>query len=604
MRKLLSGLIVLTLIFGLVAMPVSAQARVVSETEIETAMRRGLDRIVNTITEPQFGSVGGEWAVLALARGNHPVPAGYFERYLAHIGARLDALTQTSDPNDTNMGGNNWGNWVYNPATGRREVRFSQHLATENARLILALASLGVDVTAFTTQSGNTYDLVSRFGSRHSAADSRIWGEGQGSNGVMWPIIAMDTRGWNTPFQISDRAWVGGTTGENPVTVADRIDRLLEIQRDDGGWVLQVGGVNSGSADISLTAMAVQSLAPHRDHPGVEASIDRALSRLSQMQLPSGGFAYMGNDNVQSAAQVIVALTALGIDPQTDSRFITTFGSNPVTRLLEFQDPVTGGFWNTSDNIGNADVNLMATEQGSYGLVAYWRFLNEMDPLYDMRDAFDGDAPVTLPGDIDGLPGRHEDVRKIPVTRPGRTFEDIATNANRAAIEALASRGIINGMNEREFAPNATMTRAQFATIITQALGLPTRTGGAFDDVTDQWFANAVGTAVYYGIVQGRNPQTFDPNGTITRQEAAIMVTRAASIAGMDTAMTEIETLNILAAFGDYRTAANWAWSYLAFCYREGILDDSEFYIEPLAAITRGEIAEMVYRLLGRANLL
>jgi hypothetical protein len=71
----------------------------------------------------------------------------------------------------------------------------------------------------------------------------------------------------------------------------------------------------------------------------------------------------------------------------------------------------------------------------------------------------------------------------------------------------------------------------------------------------------------------------------------------------MDTEVNQAEIINILSIFGDYRRAADWAWAELAFCVREGILDDEEFYLEPLALIRRGEIAEMLYRMMDRANL-
>ncbi|MCL2363017.1 MAG: S-layer homology domain-containing protein [Defluviitaleaceae bacterium] len=269
----------------------------------------------------------------------------------------------------------------------------------------------------------------------------------------------------------------------------------------------------------------------------------------------------------------------------------------------------------------------MATEQAAYALVAYWRFVNNMSSLYDMGNA-GGTAtqepaatPVVTPAvtpivtpvvepDVEpepfGLPGRHDDIRRIGIASQNRTFGDIQNYANRSAIEALAARDIIAGRSENAFAPTDTMTRAEFATIITRGLGLPDRPNNAqFTDVpADAWFAGPVGIAFYYEIISGTSPSTFNPNGTITRQEAAAMVARAARLSGMDINLGETETLNILATFGDYRLAGDWAWPALAFCYREGILDDSGFYIEPMSAITRGQIADMLYRLMGRADLL
>ena len=140
---------------------------------------------------------------------------------------------------------------------------------------------------------------------------------------------------------------------------------------------------------------------------------------------------------------------------------------------------------------------------------------------------------------------------------------------------------------------------------MTRGLGLPERTSVVFTDVpASAWFVRAVGTAYYYEIVKGTSATTFNPKVTITRQEAAVMIVRAAELCGIDTTLNETAIRNILAQFGDYRIVADWAQAALAFCYNEGILDESGFYIQPLVEITRGEIAEMLYRLLDKSNLL
>ena len=82
------------------------------------------------------------------------------------------------------------------------------------------------------------------------------------------------------------------------------------------------------------------------------------------------------------------------------------------------------------------------------------------------------------------------------------------------------------------------------------------------------------------------------------------MVTRAAKLCGMDTARSEAETRDTLAAFGDYRQASDWALPSLAFCYDTGLLDDSEFDINPGEAIKRCEIAETLCQMLDKSNLL
>jgi hypothetical protein len=82
------------------------------------------------------------------------------------------------------------------------------------------------------------------------------------------------------------------------------------------------------------------------------------------------------------------------------------------------------------------------------------------------------------------------------------------------------------------------------------------------------------------------------------------MVARAARLVGLDTTLSDIAVQNILAQFGDHRTIATWAQEAIAFCYRENILVEEGFYIRPVEAISRAEIAEMLYRLLTIGQLL
>jgi hypothetical protein len=97
---------------------------------------------------------------------------------------------------------------------------------------------------------------------------------------------------------------------------------------------------------------------------------------------------------------------------------------------------------------------------------------------------------------------------------------------------------------------------------------------------------------------------TFNPGGTITRQEAATMVARAAKLCGMNTDYSTAAARDILSQFGDYTKCADWARAPLAFCYDQGILDASALNIQPTVAIKRCEIAQMLYNMLEKANLL
>ena len=127
--------------------------------------------------------------------------------------------------------------------------------------------------------------------------------------------------------------------------------------------------------------MAIQALAPYyKTNETVKAAVDKALEALSALQRNDGGFGSWGTVNSESCAQVIIALTALGIDPTADSRFVKN-GLTVLDALASFY--VTGdGF----RHIAGGELDGMATEQGYYALAAYYRFVNGQTRLYDMSD--------------------------------------------------------------------------------------------------------------------------------------------------------------------------------------------------------------------------
>lgn len=152
-----------------------------------------------------------------------------------------------------------------------------------------------------------------------------------------------------------------GCTGPD-YTADEVIQTLLSLRKADGGWAI-TGTVS----DPDATAMVLQGLAPHWDDGEVTAAIEGAVELLSQMQLPSGGFASYGIENAESAAQVIIALCALGIDP-TDARFVKN-GVSPLDTLRAFR--LADGSY--AHEKGGA-YNENATAQAFLAEAAYARF--------------------------------------------------------------------------------------------------------------------------------------------------------------------------------------------------------------------------------------
>ena len=449
----------------------------------------------------------------------------------------------------------------------------------------MALSSIGMDA-----RDVAGYDLTKALGDY----DKTIW---QGLNGPIWALIALDSRDYPMP--------------ENPEakTQATRqmyIDRILQCQLPDGGWSLFGGTAAASSGDNTsdpdITGMALQALAKYQDQPAVKKATDEALACMSEKQDAKGGFSSWGTANSESCVQIIVALCELGISLD-DPRFIKN-GNTLLDNLMTFYLKGSG-FLHTADGSGS---NQMASEQGFYGLVAAQRLQQGKNSLYRMSDAKVISAGENGQTAGSGLAGKDPAVQAAAVTAPGKTFSDISganAHANQPAIEALAARGIIDGKGNGLFDPDANMTRAEFSAIVVRALGLTAKSNNAFTDVTaDKWYAAYVGTANTYGIVNGVGDGRFNPEGTITRQEAAVMVARAAKLCGMDTELDSGAVRDVLAQFGDYVKTAEWARPSLAFCYSEGILDDAGLEIQGAVAIKRCEIAQMLYNLLSSANLL
>jgi len=539
------------LLIGFFPAPVTA----VSGSELETVIAETADFLLRTVPHPEVGSVGGEWLVLGLARSGQSIPSSFFEDYHRRVEQYVRERNGVLD-----------------------ERRFSEY-----SRVILGLTAAGFD-----PRNVAGFDLTAPLGD----FERTIW---QGINGPIFALLALDSLGYAIPED------------QNAGTQATRgryIAEILRRQTPDGGFNLTAGltgpvGANE-MGDPDVTGMVLQALSSYQHMAEVRAATERALLFLSGAQDENGGFSSgfsVGTATIESTVQVLVALTALGV-PIDDPRFVKN-GNTLVDNILSFRNP-GGGFRHSPSQ---PTTNLMATEQALYGLVAAQRALDGRNSLYNMSDAVRRGA--FAPIDAAGLPGKHADVRRMEAIFPGRTFPDVQNHANRSAIEGLTSRAIINGRSEAVFAPNETMTRAEFAAIITRGLGLPVRTTSVFDDVSSgSWFASPVGTAFYYEIVRGTSATTFHPHGTITRQEAAVMIARAARLTGMNTALGAVEVEDILAEFSDSHAVATWARSELAFLFHAGILDDASAHILPQSAILRGEIAEMLYRLLDRANLL
>ena len=292
---------------------------------------------------PNVGAVGGEWMVIGLARSGRTVPGveDYYQKAVEYVQSSID------------------------PETGRLHKAKS----TDNSRMILALTAIGKDVT-----NVGGYNLL-------QGLSDLEYVKYQGNNGPIWALLALNSGNYPVPS--------GGTTTRQAL-----IDEILSVQTSDGGWA-----ISGDRADSDMTGMALTALAPYyKKDPTVKQAIDKAIARLSEMQDDDGGFSTTYGDGKyiatsESTAQVLTALSALGIDADTDSRFVKN-GSSVVDALLRYY--VNGGGFK---HVMDGEIDGMGTEQAYYALTAYYRFLSGKTNLYDMTDIIDmgGDVVTVEP---------------------------------------------------------------------------------------------------------------------------------------------------------------------------------------------------------------
>lgn len=303
--------------------------------------------------EPGYFS---QWFALGLARSGMDLNSSYFKTFYNNMAAYIT----------------------------RKDGELHRVKYTEYSKAILSLTAIGKDA-----RNVNGYNLL-----WYLADFSMV--TRQGFNGPVWALLALNS---NPAYTIPIRGDVEVQTTEKVL-----VDYLLARELQGGGWSL------AGDADVDITGMTIQALAPYYHKSGYEnvtEAIDRGINVLSSMQQPAtDGFGYMGVTNSESCAQVLVALCSVGIDPQKDSRFIKQ-GSGVVGNLLSYH--VAGsGFMHVKageqNNGGGApgEINGMATEQGFYALTAYKRLLDGKKPLYDMSDLSVSAGEAVDPGENGG----------------------------------------------------------------------------------------------------------------------------------------------------------------------------------------------------------
>lgn len=179
------------------------------------------------------------------------------------------------------------------------------------------------------------------------------------------------------------------------------------------------------------------------------------------------------------------------------------------------------------------------------------------------------------------------------VTESSVTFNDIAHLANKEEIEYLASRLVIQGVTPDTFEPNKPITRAQFAALVSRALGLQLTGENPFSDTDGKWYERDVQALFEAGITNGTTTSTFDPEAHITREQAAALMARVLEYVNYQ-AQTASDT-----NYNDQNLISSEYQSYIELLNSLDIMTgkpDGSF--DPKSSLTRDQTAKILKRTL------
>lgn len=292
--------------------------------------------IQNNVPAPVVASDRGEWAVLGLARAGVELSDAYIQAYygkvVAYVQKNMGADGVLVDPES------------HNPTV------------TDNERIILALTAIGKDPA-----NVGVKNLLAALQDRNimqvtNTSDTDI-------NGLVFGLLALNSGNYT-----QDSYWL--------------VQAILTQQNADGSWSSSAD--TKPASDVDMTAMALQALAPYYNEGGdatVNTAVDKALQWLSAK------YKGKGYTSAESCAQVVVALSALQLNANSDSSFVKTVDGASTSVLGDLLRYYLGEGQGFKHAASGKTADQKATEQALYAMAAYERYCRRTKALYDMTDA-------------------------------------------------------------------------------------------------------------------------------------------------------------------------------------------------------------------------
>ena len=187
-----------------------------------------------------------------------------------------------------------------------------------------------------------------------------------------------------------------------------------------------------------------------------------------------------------------------------------------------------------------------------------------------------------------------KDTTEVDVTQ---MFSDVTKNWAYPGIQYCVTHGIMGGMGDGTFAPTGTTTRAQIVQILYNLEGTPAVSGTTpFTDLTANWYKPAILWAYQNNVVAGKSPTTFDPEGPVTREQIAVILTQYMfHVLKMERTWTPAD----LSTFPDGANVSSWAKEAMQDAVALGLINgtkapDDKVYLDPQGSAARQQVATIL----------
>ncbi|MTI84690.1 MAG: S-layer homology domain-containing protein [Firmicutes bacterium] len=250
---------------------------------------------------------------------------------------------------------------------------------------------------------------------------------------------------------------------------------------------------------------------------------------------------------------------------------------------------------------------------------SFGSYVNRSMVLPDIKDIDGVFGMVMRDGKLNHIPTRfvpeNGGIRAVLSSRTNSTytiianeadFRDIAGHWAENDIKFMAAGLMVKGMGDGKFIPSGKVTRAEFAAFLMRALGMEEKTTNAgFKDVSsDDWYAGVVASTVDADLVSGYPENQFKPNAKISRQEMAVIITRALDMMGFDATSSEETPNNPIDAFSDSSAIDEWAEDSVKVAVQAGIMKGmSGGNFSPDSNATRAQGAVVIKRMMDTIGL-